>query len=112
MDCATHLDLAGGALGLSRILARAHENEVDWTKLAQTAGTLPRGGDALRRIGALLETLELKIPAQLPQYAGGNRGRPIPLDTLRGSGGDGPMLERWRVTLNVSPEAIREEVRR
>lgn len=112
VDCATHLDLAGGVLGLSRMLARAHESAVDWDRVIELAGALPRGGEAMRRIGALLEILDLEIPAQFSEHTDGKRMRPTQLDTLRGSTGDGPMLDKWGVTLNVSPEAIREEVRR
>lgn len=111
LDCATHLDLVGGALGLSRILARAHEG-VDWVKLTHIAGKLPRGANAMRRIGVLLEILELALPAELLKLATGTHLRPIPLDNMPSRASDGPLLEEWGITLNVSPEAIREEVRR
>jgi predicted transcriptional regulator of viral defense system len=111
LDCATHLDLAGGALGLSRILARSHK-EVDWTQLTGMAGELPRGANAMRRVGALLEILGLDLPASLRNVADGARRSLLPLDNLRGLSSDGPVLQRWGVALNVSPDAIREEVRR
>lgn len=109
MDCVTHLDLAGGALGLSRILARAHES-LDWMQLARMAGALPRGASAMRRVGALLEILGLDCPAPVLDAASSARRPPIPLDTLGVLPNDGPVLERWDVALNVSSEAIREEV--
>lgn len=109
VDCVTHLDLAGGALGLSRMLARAHES-VDWMQFASMAGGLPRGASAMRRVGALLEILDLDCPAPVLDAASSARRPPIPLDTIRVLPNDGPVLERWDVALNVSSEAIREEV--
>jgi predicted transcriptional regulator of viral defense system len=112
VDCATHLDLAGGALGLSRMLARAHKG-VDWVKLAHMAGELPRGVNAMRRLGALLEILDLDIPPALLRPANGTHLRPIPLENLvRFANAEPVVLEKWGIALNVSPEAIREEVRR
>lgn len=111
LDCATHLDLAGGALGLGRILARA-DGQVDWAWLTRVAGGLPRGASAMRRSGALLEILDLEIPVSLLKATAGSHGRPIPLDSLSGRASDGPVLARWDVRLNIAPEAIREEVRR
>lgn len=111
LDCATHLDLAGGALGLARMLARA-DGQADWAWLIEMARGLPRGAGAMRRVGALLEILDLEIPAPLLEAAAGPHGRPIQLDSLSGGAGDGPVLARWAVRLNVAPEAIREEVRR
>jgi len=111
LDCATHLDLAGGALGLARMLARA-DGQVDWVWLIQMAGELPRGAGAMRRVGALLEILDLEIPAPLLKATNDLHGRPIPLDSLSGHASDGPVLARWGVRLTVVPEAIREEVRR
>jgi predicted transcriptional regulator of viral defense system len=110
LDCATHLDLAGGALGLARMLARAEK--VDWTRITSMATELPRGANAMRRVSALLEILGLDIPPTLIDAVAGARRRHIPLDNLRGLSNDGPVLERWNVALNVSPDAIREEVRR
>ncbi|HEY5342285.1 MAG TPA: type IV toxin-antitoxin system AbiEi family antitoxin domain-containing protein [Solirubrobacteraceae bacterium] len=111
LDCATHLDLAGGALGLARVLARAPEG-VDWPRLTSMAGELPRGANAMRRVGALLEILGLDVPASLRGAVAGARRLPLPLDNLRGLSSAGPVLEGWGVALNVSPDAIREEVRR
>ena len=110
LDCATHLDLAGGALGLARMLARAEK--VDWAQLTCMATELPRGANAMRRLGALLEILDLDVPASLRGAVAGARRLPLPLDNLRGLSSDGPVLEGWGVALNVSSDAIREEVRR
>jgi len=111
LDCATHLDLAGGALGLARMLARAPEG-VDWARLIRMAGELPRGSNAMRRVGALLEILGLDVPASLRGAVADARRLPLPLDNLRGLSSAGPVLEGWGVALNVSPDAICEEVRR
>ena len=111
LDCATHLDLAGGALGLARMLARA-DGRADWAWLIEMTRGLTRGASAMRRVGALLEILGLDCPAAVLDAANGKRRPPIPLDNLRGLPGANPVLERWGVALNISPEAIREEVRR
>ncbi len=111
LDSASHLDLAGGALGLSRILARAHEN-MDWTLFVGMAGELPRGPRAMRRVGALLEILHVDAPPALRHAAGGTHRTFMQLDDGPVLEGDVPVLDAWGVMLNVSPEAIREEVQR
>jgi predicted transcriptional regulator of viral defense system len=111
LDSASHLDFAGGALGLSRMLARAHEN-MDWELFVGMAGGLPRGPRAMRRTGALLEILGVDAPSALRRAAGGPHRTLIPLDDGAALGGDVPVLATWGVVSDVSPEAIREEVRR
>ena len=111
LDSATHLALAGGALGLARMIARAHRS-LDWQQLVQMSEQLPLGAPALRRFGALLEVLGLEIPAALQRGAVVTTCRPIPLDDAVPVQHATVVLGRWMVALNVSPEAIREEVRR
>jgi predicted transcriptional regulator of viral defense system len=111
LDSASHLDLAGGALGLSRILARAHEG-MDWALYVGMAGELPRGPRAMRRVGALLEILGVDAPPALRHAAGGTHRTPIQLDDGPALEEDAPVLGAWGVMLNVSPAAIREEVQR
>jgi predicted transcriptional regulator of viral defense system len=111
IDSATHLALAGGALGLARMVARAPES-LDWHGLVEMSEALPRGTPALRRLGALLEILDIQISPALRRAAVATTRRPIPLDDAAPLQRGSAVLGRWRVSLNVSPEAIREEVRR
>lgn len=111
LDSATHLALAGGALGLARMVARAHRR-VDWRQLVEMSEELPRGTPALRRLGALHEALGLEIPAALQRGAVARPHRSIPLDDAAPLQPGSAVLGRWHVALNVSPAAIREEVRR
>jgi hypothetical protein len=75
-------------------------------------GSQQRDASAMRRLGVLLEILDLEIPTPLLEAAAGPHRRPIPLDSRSGHASDGPVLARWGVRLNIAPEAIREEVRR
>jgi len=109
LDSASHLDLAGGALGLSRILARSQES-IDWERLVGMASELPRGLLALRRTGALLEIIGVDAPPALRRAAGATYRALIPLDDSPAPEGNTAALGGWGVVLNVSPEAIREEL--
>jgi len=64
----------------------------------------------MRRVGALLEVLDLDTPAVLRHAVGEDHRALIPLDNLPALGKDGPVLDTWGVVINVSPEAIREEL--
>jgi predicted transcriptional regulator of viral defense system len=111
LDSASHLDLAGGALGLSRMLARG-QGSIDWERVVGMAGELPRGLRALRRAGALLEIIGVDAPPALRHAAGAPHRAPIPLDKGPTPEGDTTVLATWGVALNVSPETIREELQR
>jgi predicted transcriptional regulator of viral defense system len=109
LDSASHLDLAGGALGLSRILARSQES-IDWERLVGMAGELPRGPRALRRMGALLEIIGVDAPPALRRAVGATHRALIPLDDIPALEGNTMVLGGWGVVLNVSPETVREEL--
>jgi len=66
----------------------------------------------MRRVGALLEVLDLDAPAVLRHAVGEAHRALVLLDNLSALGRDGPVLDTWGVVINVSPEAIREELRR
>jgi predicted transcriptional regulator of viral defense system len=109
LDSAGHLDLAAGVFGLSRVLARASES-MDWELFVRMASESSNGARTIRRVGALLEILDLDAPTVLRDAAGEDHRALVPLDNLSALGKGGPVLDAWGVVVNVSPEAIREEL--
>jgi hypothetical protein len=112
LDSATMPGRVGGVFGLARIVDRGSER-ADWWRFAELAAESSRGVAAARRIAALLEVLGREVPPALAELAGaGKDASPIHLGSTRVHGRRGEILPRWRVQLNVSPEALREEVSR
>lgn len=112
LDSATMPGRTGGVLGLARIVDRGSER-ADWRRFAELVEKASRGTAAARRIAALLEILGRAVPAALAELADVGKGAsPIHLGSTRAHGRRGEILPRWRVQLNVSPEALREEVSR
>lgn len=112
LDSATMPGRVGGVFGLARIVDRGLE-QADWRRFVELAEKASRGVAAARRIAALLEILGQKVPPALAKLASARRGgAPIYLGSTRAQGRRGEILPRWRVQLNVSPEALREEVKR
>jgi predicted transcriptional regulator of viral defense system len=112
LDSATMPKHVGGVFGLVRIVDRGSER-ADWQRFAELAAKTPRGVAAARRIAALLEVLERQAPPALAELAGaGNDTSPIALGSARVHGRRGEILPHWGVQLNVSPDALREEVSR
>lgn len=106
---------AGGVIGLTRILDRAI-NDADWHRFVRLASDITRGGAAARRLAAIAELLEYEVPDVLAAFAAGRVPRSkdsvIYLDDRSLHGRRGKRLGRWQVVANVSPEALREEIRR
>lgn len=112
LDSATMPGRVGGTFGLVRIVDRGNER-ADWQRFAELAAKAPRGVTAARRIAALLEVLGREAPLTLAELAGaGKHTSPLPLGSTRVHGRHGEILPRWGVQLNVSPDALREEVGR
>jgi predicted transcriptional regulator of viral defense system len=112
LDSATMPGRVGGVFGLARIVDRGRE-QADWRRFAELAEMSSRGVAAARRIAALLEILGQEVPPDLAKLASTGKGAPpIYLGSTRIHGRRGEILPRWRVQLNVSPEALREEVTR
>lgn len=112
LDSATMPGRVGGIFGLARIVDRSSER-VDWRRFAELAKKTTRGAAAARRIAALLEILGQEVPPTLAKLASAGKGAPpIYLGSTRVHGRRGEILPRGRVQLNVSPEALREEVTR
>ncbi len=111
LDAASTPGRVGGVFGLSRIVDRALDR-ADWSHFAALAKSASRGPAAARRIAALIEILEHEIPSPLAELANVEKSTPlIYLASTRSNGRRGEILPRWRVLVNVSPSAIREEVR-
>lgn len=112
LDSAITPGRVGGVFGLARIVERGSE-QADWRRFAELAEPAGRGRAAARRIAALLEVLGRPVPPVLAELADAGRGAPvIYLGSTRTHGRRGEILPRWRVVVNLSPEALREEVRR
>lgn len=112
LDSATMPGRVGGIFGIARIVDRGAE-PANWQRFFELAAKSSRGVAAARRIAALLELLGYEVPPALAKLAGvGESASPIYLGSTRIHGRRGEILPRWRVHLNVSPEALREEVSR
>lgn len=99
----------GGIQGLARVLSRG---DLAWERVVELSETLTRGAAALRRLGALLEVLELPVPGALVERAEvRGRSRTLMLSDAEHHGTDGPTLERWNVVANVPLETLRAELR-
>ncbi len=100
----------GGIHGLARVLDRAHPN-LDWNLLVDLGEHAIRGRAALRRIAALLEILDLKIPPTLAKHAQAHSGESLLyLGERRILGAHGKRLPRWAVIDNVGADALHEEI--
>jgi predicted transcriptional regulator of viral defense system len=102
----------GGVHGLARVLDRAHPN-LNWGLLVDLSEREVRGRAALRRVAALLEILDLRIPAILAKHARARRGESLLyLGERRIFGARGTPLLRWGVIDNIGASALREEILR
>ncbi len=112
LDSATMPGRVGGVFGLTRIVDRGAD-QADWQRFVELAEKTSRGIAAARRIAALLEVLNQEAPPALAKFASSKRDASrIYLGSTRVHGRFGEILPRWRVQLNVSPDALREEVSR
>lgn len=112
LDSATMPGRVGGVFGLARIVDRGRD-QVDWQRFVELARKAGRGTSAARRIAAMLEVLNQEVPPALTKFVSSKRDASrIYLGSTRIHGRHGRVLPRWRVQLNVSPEALREEVSR
>lgn len=112
VDGATIPSRMGGTLGLARVVSRAPK-DLDWKRVVGISQQFARGRAATRRLAALLELLDLRVPSVLAKHAEiQRRSRPLFLGDPERDGTDGPLLERWGAIANVDVEALRDELRR
>ncbi|PKO19703.1 MAG: hypothetical protein CVU38_21515, partial [Chloroflexi bacterium HGW-Chloroflexi-1] len=100
LDAADRSDLCGGILQLAQAL-RGHWAEVDWLKLD---GYLARfaSGAVYKRLGYLVEALDLPIPDRAERLAGWQIHLSAGIALLDpGELAGGPVRLRWRVRDNV-----------
>ena len=102
----------GGPLGLARILTRAVDT-ADWDRAVEFARRRPGGVAALRRLAAILDLLDVEVPAPLATAAAAPSGTSyLHLGERRLHGARGRRLTRWAVVNNVGVETLREEIGR
>lgn len=113
LDSAAVPARAGGAFGIARMVTRALDT-ADWSEVARLATSAAHGGPAARRLAALLDILGEEIPGDLRRVAEASAGDASPFFLGSGEvhGRRGRKLKPWGVVVNVSPDALREEVRR
>ena len=104
LDAASRPELSGGILQLAQAM-RASADLLDWEKLS---GYLTQwgGGVVAKRLGYLLETLRLPIPAReatLQHWQSMISSGISPLEP--GSGRTGAVVSRWQLQINIPFEA-------
>jgi predicted transcriptional regulator of viral defense system len=114
-DGAVTMRRMNGPIGFSRVLFRAAP-ELDWTLVIEMARSHKRGPATLRRVATLLDELETPVPSDVSGFisdAGWNKYKPLDLDS--GSSrraAELPPIGRWGIRVNVSTDAMREEIHR
>lgn len=102
----------GGPLGLARIVTRAADT-AEWDHTVELARRRPRGAAALRRLAAILDLLDIEVPAALAHAATAPSGMSyLYLGERRLHGARGRRMARWAVVDNVGVETLREEIAR
>lgn len=102
----------GGPLGLARIVTRAADT-AEWDRTVELARRRPGGVAALRRLAAILDLLDVKVPAALATAAAAPSGASyLYLGERRLHGARGRRMARWAVVDNVGVETLREEIGR
>jgi predicted transcriptional regulator of viral defense system len=107
IDAASRPELSGGIIQLAQAM-KSSVNSIDWEKLDRYLVQWG-GGVVAKRLGYLVETLSLPIPArdstinhwQTMISKGINQLEP-------GSGRTGPVITRWQLQINVPLESQKE----
>jgi len=100
IDCADRPELSGGITQLSQSLQNEH-TQVDWPKL-DTYLERWGGGTVVKRLGYLVDTLEIPIPERnlrLQRWKELLTHGISPLEP--GAGKNGPIVTSWRIQVNV-----------
>jgi predicted transcriptional regulator of viral defense system len=101
IDCLDRLDLAGGIAEVLGAL-RAGLDEFDWSRLDNYLGRF-RSGAVIKRLGFLIEAMELAIPDREPRLAAWARNLTAGLAMLDPSSGqtNHRIATRWNLRVNV-----------
>ena len=103
IDAASRPELSGGILQLAQAMKSA-VNIIDWDKLEHYLIQWG-GGVVAKRLGYLVETLSLPIPAQDVKTARWQAMISKGISQLEpGSGRTGPVVTRWQLQINVALE--------
>jgi predicted transcriptional regulator of viral defense system len=101
IDCADRPDLSGGIAQLSQALQNEHA-QVDWKKL-ETYFERWGGGTVVKRLGYLVEVLDLPIPGRESRLEGWKALLTKGISPLEpGAGEDGPIVTNWRIRVNIN----------
>jgi len=104
IDAASRPELSGGILQLAQAMKSA-VNIIDWDKLEHYLIQWG-GGVVAKRLGYLVETLSLPIPAQDVKTARWQAMISKGISQLEpGSGRTGPVVTRWQLQINVALES-------
>jgi predicted transcriptional regulator of viral defense system len=98
IDAAARLDLCGGIIPLAQVL-QMYADEIDWLKLDQYL-VCWGGGAAAKRLGFLVEALEIPVPDGLLLHWQRLVSKGISL-LEPGFTRSGPVATRWQLQINV-----------
>ena len=101
VDAADRPDLSGGIAQLARALRQAWK-ALDWQRLDEYLDRWPTGSPR-KRIGCLVETLDLPVPGRKERLARWQRSLSSGIVALEPgrNGGEGHIVTRWRLRVNV-----------
>jgi len=104
IDAASRPELSGGIIQLAQAM-KSSVNSVDWEKLDHYLVQWG-GGVVAKRLGYLVETLSLSIPARVSTINHWQSMISKGISLLEpGSGQSGPVVTRWQLQINVPLES-------
>lgn len=111
VDAADRPELSGGAAQLAQAL-RAGWQELDWSRLDEYLARWP-GGGPLKRLGYLVESLALPLPDREKRLARWREKVTTGIIALEpGLDGEGRIVTRWGVRVNVAEPWLPGEANR
>jgi len=108
VDCLDRLDYAGGITEVAKAISYGR-GELDFIKMAEYAVKAGNGAVS-KRLGYLLEKLEIKSDAAIGNLLQNIGSSYALLDTL--ASGKGRHLQRWKVMINIADKEISQWIER